>query len=202
MFAIRICKIDKDKLDAIWIWCNDQKKEIGYTIQNILFKKFTTPFVVNIVFQSVGLAWIVESKNNLNFDVRELCPSCLGDGTWYNPTICLQVFGYSFENLFNARIKDRYALKCDIDAYNKQKPPIGPEYATSDGDKYLSSTSSTKSLDSLGYKLECIDQWLQYFDAKYSNENTMYYAKIRELFRTIPQNLPEKNLVSTKKHQT
>ena len=75
MSAISIWGNDKDEPYAIGIKFKNCKKEIGYTIQNIPLKQFITTFVVNILFQRVGLAWIVENNENLNFDVQELCPS-------------------------------------------------------------------------------------------------------------------------------
>ena len=84
MFSISIGEIDKYEPDAIGIKWNNYKKEIGYTIQSIPFKKIITPFVVNILFQSIGLAWIVENTENLNFDVQELRPSWMGGVTCYN----------------------------------------------------------------------------------------------------------------------
>ena len=38
------------------------------------------------------------------------------DGPWYNPAICSQLHGHSFENLFNTGIKDRYYLMYAIGA--------------------------------------------------------------------------------------
>ena len=59
MFAIRIWGNYKNEPGAIGIKCKNLRKEIGYTIQNVPFKKLITTFVVNLVFHHVGLAWIV-----------------------------------------------------------------------------------------------------------------------------------------------
>ena len=48
-----------------------------------------TNFVVKIVFQRVVLALIVDYNKKLKFYVKELCPSWMCDGPWYNTVICL-----------------------------------------------------------------------------------------------------------------
>ena len=57
-----------DEPDSIGVKFKHLKKEIGYTIQNIPFKKVITSFVVKILLQHAGLAQIVENYKNLNFD--------------------------------------------------------------------------------------------------------------------------------------
>ena len=127
MLVINIWENYKDEPNAIGIEWNNDKKEIGYTIQNIPFKNFVTPFVANIMFKNFGLLYIFENNKKLNFDVQELCTSWMGDGTWYNTTTFSHLHGYLFENFFKTGRKYRYDHKCAIDTYGKQKPPTGPD---------------------------------------------------------------------------
>ena len=74
---------------------NAKFKEINwfyYTKQT--FQQVITPFFVNIVFHNFGLAWIVEYKDKLKFNVQELCPYWLCNGPWYNTTISSQLYGH------------------------------------------------------------------------------------------------------------
>ena len=80
MYSITISYKKNNQPDSIGIKCQNYKKEIGHTIQKKLFRKFITPFFVNIVFQHVGIACIVYYNYNLKFDVQELHPSCMCGG--------------------------------------------------------------------------------------------------------------------------
>ena len=56
MFAISIGVNDEDEPDTIGIKCNNYRKEISYTIQNMHFNRVVTTFVINISFHHVVLA--------------------------------------------------------------------------------------------------------------------------------------------------
>ena len=130
------------------------------------------------MFQNVGFEWIVEYKNKIKFHIQELCTRWIFNGLWYNLTICLQLHGYLFENYSNTGRKYRYDLICVIYTYNKKNPPKLPDYAISGSDRPLLSTSLTRSLESLGHKLEFIGQCIQCFESNFSTRVSMYNDKM------------------------
>ena len=87
MFGIRIWYDKNHETDEIGIKCKNCKKFIGYEIQNKPFNKVITLFVVKIVSQNIGHAWIVDYNDNLKCHAQEICTHWMCDGPWYNPTI-------------------------------------------------------------------------------------------------------------------
>ena len=81
MLVINIWENYKDEPNAIGIEWNNDKKEIGYTIQNIPFKNFVTPFVANIVFKNFGLVYIFFKQQ----EAQLWCSRTVYflDGGWY-----------------------------------------------------------------------------------------------------------------------
>ena len=144
---------------SIWYNQNNQPDRIEImwkiTINKLViilkqpFNKVITIFVVNIVFQHVRIAWIVEYKTNPMFYFQKLCPSWLCNVPQYKTTLCLQFHGYSLENSFNTGKKEIYDIMCAIDAYDKQHPPIEPQNTSNSGGRNLPSNSSTQALGSL-----------------------------------------------------
>ena len=100
MFKIRIIydeTIDnKDVPEAVGIICTNCGKSIGCSLDNQNIEDFITIFVSNMVFQNVGLSWIIQSNQKLNFDFQQHCPSWIIDGTWYNTVICSRLHGQVF----------------------------------------------------------------------------------------------------------
>ena len=58
MFDVIIWYNKKNQSGSIGIGCKNCRNVIGYTIQNKPLNKFITPFVINILFRNVDLAWI------------------------------------------------------------------------------------------------------------------------------------------------
>ena len=52
------------------------------------------------------------------------------DGPWYNPKICSQFYGSSFENFFRTVSKYRYDIMYTIDMYCNMNPEE-PDYEIS-----------------------------------------------------------------------
>ena len=84
---------------------------------------FITFFETNILFQRVGISWIIESNEELKFYVQEHFPNWMCDVPWYNSTMCSPFHGYSFEHFFRI---------CAIDMY-KNIHPTEPYNASSGG---------------------------------------------------------------------
>ena len=71
MFKIRIWYDEiighEDVSEAFGIMCIDCGKNIGCSLDNQMIENFITNFLTNIVFQHVGLFWIIELNQNTNF---------------------------------------------------------------------------------------------------------------------------------------
>ena len=84
MFNIKIIyheTIDKkDVPEAVGIMCINCGKLIGCLLDNQNIYNFITPFVTNIVFQNIGLFWIIKSKKDLYFYSQKDCHSWILNG--------------------------------------------------------------------------------------------------------------------------
>ena len=115
-----------------------------------------------MLFQHVGLSWIIEKNKHLKFEMGVQDSQCMDKGTWYNTIICTKLHGKIFENYFKIGRKYRYELMCSVDAYDKEHISI-PDDVSSDGGRPMPSKSSKESLLSLGHTMNFIDNWLQFF---------------------------------------
>ena len=79
MFKINIIydkTIDNEYvLEDVGIMFINCGKSIGCQLGNQNLELFITPFVTNIVFQNIGLFWIIKSNKDLNFDFQKQCTS-------------------------------------------------------------------------------------------------------------------------------
>ena len=50
-----------------------------------------------MVFQNVGLSWIIQSNKKLRFDFEHHCPSWVLNGPWYDTTIFSLFHDWLFE---------------------------------------------------------------------------------------------------------
>ena len=80
---------------------------------------------------------------------------------------------------------------CYVDAYEKEHVPMLSD-AISGGGIPIPSTSSKKSLHSLGIRINFIGNRVQCFDDNNQNMITIYKSKMSELLQTIPKSLPTK----------
>ena len=87
----------------------------GYESEEQTLNKVITVFVTNVVFQSVGLSWIIGSKDQLKFDFKHHCPNCILNIPRYNTPICSHLHGSSFEDCFTTAQKDSYNLMCFVE---------------------------------------------------------------------------------------
>ena len=56
---------------AVGIMCINCGESIGFFLDNQIIENFITPFVTNIVFQNVGLSWIIQPNKNLNLGFQK-----------------------------------------------------------------------------------------------------------------------------------
>ena len=92
MFKIRIWYDERigneDVPEAVGIMRINCGKIIVFSLDNQIIEHFMNTFVTNIVFQHVGLSWIIKSNQKLNFYFQLHSISWLINGSWYN-TMCV-----------------------------------------------------------------------------------------------------------------
>ena len=72
-----------------------------------------------MVFHRVVLSWTIDKNNQLKFEMAVIYSQWMEKYTWYNTTICTNLNGQRFIDCFKIGLKDRYALMCDVYAYEK-----------------------------------------------------------------------------------
>ena len=83
-------------------------------------RKFHQSFVTNMVFQHVGLSWIIQSNQKLNFYFQHHCTSWIINVPLYNTTICSQLLGFLFGYCVTEFRRERYNIINSIE-YNKRE---------------------------------------------------------------------------------
>ena len=74
--------------ESVGIICINCGKFIGCLLDNKNIEKSITSFVTNMVFQNIGLFWIIHSHKNLSFHFQNHFPSWILNGAWNNTMIC------------------------------------------------------------------------------------------------------------------
>ena len=154
-----------------------------------------TKFVLNLVLHRVGLSWIIETNQQLEYDIYKHNPYWITDGLWYNTYICKKLHGTLFEKYIRNERIDIYNLICSIGAHEKQQPSYVDD-CISDGVNAILSNLKTEALSSLGETFYFIDYWLKYFDKNYQTLSNIYIEAMQYLFDKISVQLP--NPLSTK----
>ena len=113
-----------------------------------------------MVFNHVGLSWIIDNNIHLKFDMEVQGRKCMEKVPWYNTTTCSQLNGHSFEDFFKTLCKDRYELMYYVYAYGKEHAPI-PDYASSGNVITMPINPFKGEIISLGQTINFIDNWLQ-----------------------------------------
>ena len=113
MFKIRISYdeiiVHKYVLNAVGIMYINFGKSICFLLDNKTIEKFITTFVTNMVFHNVGLFWIIQPNQKLNFDIQHHFPSWIINVPWYNTMICSRLHVSLFEDyVTTARMLDYY----------------------------------------------------------------------------------------------
>ena len=87
-------------VDNIGISCSNCGKTTGLSLTNKNYKYMVTKFVLNSVSQHVGLSWIIETNQQLEYDIYKHNPNWITDGPWYNTYICTKFHGTVLENIY------------------------------------------------------------------------------------------------------
>ena len=91
-------------------------------MKNTKDKDMVTKFVLNSVLHHVGMSWIIETNQQLKYDIGKHNPDQITGGTWYNTYICKKIHGTVFENYIQDARTNKYKLMCSIYAHEKQQP--------------------------------------------------------------------------------
>ena len=78
--------------------------------------------MLNALLHYVGISWIIETNQQLEYDIDKHNPYLITDDTWYNTSICTKLHGTVFEKYIGNAITERYNLMWFIFAHEKQQP--------------------------------------------------------------------------------
>ena len=86
---------------------------------NTTYQDIITTFMLNKILHHDGMLWIIETNEQLQYDMDKHNSEFITGGTWYETYICKKLYGKLFEGfIINART-DRYSIMCSIDAHEK-----------------------------------------------------------------------------------
>ena len=108
---------DENGVKIITVRCINCGKETGLSMNNMNtnYKDIITSFVLNTVLHHVGMSCIIETHEQLKYDMDKHNPYWIKGDPWYNTYICKKLHGTVFEAyIINARTYI-YNLMCSID---------------------------------------------------------------------------------------
>ena len=68
----------------------------------------------NTVLHHLGMTWIIETHEQLKYDMEKSNPYWITGGTWYNTSICEKIYVTVLEEMIRNSITDRYNYMCSI----------------------------------------------------------------------------------------
>ena len=89
---------DQNNVESIVIRCSNCGKETGLSMKNMNtnHENIIISFVLNIVLHHVGMSWIIETQEQLRYDLEKYNTYRITGGTWYNKYICKKLHGTVF----------------------------------------------------------------------------------------------------------
>ena len=128
--------------------------------------------MLNTVLHHVVMSWIIETNQQLEYDIDKHNPDCITDGPWYNRYICTKLHGTVLEIYIRNSITNRYNILCYIDAHDKQQPSsVG--FGIIGGCNALPENSTKEAFFKLGATIDFIDYCLKCFDHNYLSHSNM-----------------------------
>ena len=58
---------------GVFIKCTNHNTHVYCDILDIFIKKFIKVFIKSVVFHHVGLLWLIQTKDNIEFDGDKIC---------------------------------------------------------------------------------------------------------------------------------
>ena len=86
---------------------------------NTTYQDIITTYVLNTMLHHVGMLWIIETREKLQYDIDKHNSEWMTGGSWYNTSICKKLHVKVFEGFIINSITDRYNIMCSIDANEK-----------------------------------------------------------------------------------
>ena len=86
---------------------------------NTTYRDIITTFVLNKVLHHVGMLWIIETLEQLQYDMNKHNSEWMTGGPWYTTSICKKLHRKVFEGFIRNARTDRYNIMCYIDAHLK-----------------------------------------------------------------------------------
>ena len=112
---------DKKYRRKIAIRCSNFGKETMIYVDhlNTTYQDIITTFVLNKMLHHIGILWIVETHEQLQYNLDKNNYEWMTGGTWYNTSICKKLYGNVLEGFIINAKTDRYNIMCSIDAHRK-----------------------------------------------------------------------------------
>ena len=108
----------------------------------------------------VGMLWIIETHEQLKYDMDKHNSEWMTGVPWYNTSICKKLHGKVFERFIRNSRTDIYNIMCSIDAHEKEHQSSS-DYVNIGGCFPLPTNSTAKALYLLGATIHFIDFWLK-----------------------------------------
>ena len=112
------------------------------------------------MLHSVGILWIIETNEQLQYDMDKHNSEWITGGPWYNISICKKLHGNVFEGFIRNVITDRYNIMCSIDEHEKEHKSSCDDGSIGGGCP-LPSNSTTGVLVLLIGTIDFIGCWLK-----------------------------------------
>ena len=84
---------------------------------NTIYQDIITTFVLNKMLDHVGMLWMIETHEQLQFDMDKHNSEWMTGDPWYNTYICKKLHGNCFEGFIINTRTDRYNIMCFVDAH-------------------------------------------------------------------------------------
>ena len=92
---------------------------INVDILDTTYQYIITTFLLNTILHHVCMLRIIETHEQLQYDMDENNSEWMTGGPWYNISICKRLHGKVFEGFIRNVRTGRYDIMCYIDAHEK-----------------------------------------------------------------------------------
>ena len=144
----------------VYIQCENFNKHVHCEVLYTFTKYIIPSFIKSVVFPHVFISWLIQTKEQIQFDVDKTC------SRWYkyfpccNTIICCNFRVLVFGVFFVTARQYRYALMCEPKSYGKVHETSSDSVITVCG-LPLPDDSTIDSLKSLSFSLNFIDTSLK-----------------------------------------
>ena len=125
---------------------------------------------------------LLETNEDLKYDMYILNSDWLTGGPWYNTSTCKKLHGKQFEGFIINKITDRYNIMCSVDAYEREHQSSICDDGRSGGGCPLPKKPTTTALESLGATIDFIGCWIEALEHDFLERCHFYTRFMEELF--------------------